>query len=88
VRIVEYRSEVIKLLNEYLEKIRDGIDFNDDHTVREITEAIKRRTPKSKHQDLETILCVFEEAKYSLHPINRLHYEQFYSAEMKSLEAL
>jgi transglutaminase-like putative cysteine protease len=88
VRIVEYRSEVIKLLNEYLEKVRDRIDFNDDHTVREITEAIKRRTPKSKHQDLETILCVFEEAKYSLHPINRLHYEQFYSAEMKSLEAL
>ena len=86
VRIVAYRSEVIKLLNEYLERVRKERDFSDKHTVREIIEAIKLRTPKSKHQDLETLVDLFEEAEYSLHPINREYYERFYSAETRSLE--
>jgi transglutaminase-like putative cysteine protease len=88
VRIVEYRNEVIRLLNEYFENVKDDVDFGNKNTVREIVEAIKLRTPKSKHQALETIVNIFEEAEYSLHPINRVDYERFYSAETKSLEAV
>jgi transglutaminase-like putative cysteine protease len=87
VRIVEYKYEIIRLLNEYLEKIRDEIDFDDRNTVREIVEEIKLRTPESRHRDLETIVRVFEEAEYSLHPIDRADYELFYSSETRSLEA-
>jgi hypothetical protein len=88
VRIVSYRSEVIGLLNEYLERVREKSVFSDKHTVREIIDALKLRTPKSRHQDLETLADVFEEAEYSLHNIGRDHYERLYSAEMRGLEAL
>ena len=87
VRIAVYRSEVISLLNEYLEKVREKSDFSDKHTVREIVDALKLRSPKSRHQDLETLADVFEEAEYSLHSISREYYERFYSAEMRVLEA-
>jgi len=86
VKIVVYRSEVIGLLNEYLEKVREKSGFSDKHTVREIVDALKLRSPKSRHQDLETLADVFEEAEYSLHSIVREHYERFYSAEMRVLE--
>ena len=81
IRVVEYRDEIIDLFNaKFKEAGRRFKALRDNHTAREIMEHLKKETPAQAHGAIGEMVFLFEEANYSLHPVQRGLYERFYKA--------
>ncbi len=81
IRIVDYREEVVNLLNEMITKLQiPEIEVNPKMTAREIESILKTKLGTVPEETIRNITSVFEEANYSLHPVNRHSYEKMYLA--------
>jgi hypothetical protein len=88
-RVVDYREEVVSLFNKKFREARERFkSLRDNHTARELMEYLKRETPEAAHQSLEDMVFLFEEASYSLHPVQRGVYVRFYKAMARYEEAV
>jgi hypothetical protein len=81
VRIVDYREEIVALFNDLVEQFRAaGIRINDEYTPRKIQYLVAAANAGVPEKALEDATYCFEETDYSLHAINRRHYEMMYLA--------
>jgi transglutaminase-like putative cysteine protease len=88
VRVVDYREEVVKLFNSKFKEARERFKaVRENHTARELMEYLEKETPAATHSALEEMVFLFEEANYSLHPVQRGLYERFYRAMIGFEEA-
>ncbi len=88
-RIVDYREEIVRLFNQEFSESQDRFKATrPDLTARELYEALKEGTPREAHQHLWEMVQLFEEAKYSLHPIDRSHYTRYIRASQQYRRAL
>ena len=88
VRVVDYREEVVRLFNSKFKEARERFKaVKENHTARELMEYLKGETPAATHSALEEMVFLFEEANYSLHPVQRGLYERFYIAMIGFEEA-
>jgi hypothetical protein len=78
VRVVDYREEIIRLYNEFLEKLVEyGIRPRNEMTAQEIESLILRMNDFSS-EALRKVTTCFEKAEYSNHPLTREDYEAMY----------
>jgi hypothetical protein len=87
--IVDYREEIVRLYNAFLSEVRGRSSLiPEDATPREV-EGIMVSRPLALSAGsgqaldeiaLDDFISAFEEADYSLHPIERRHYERAYRA--------
>lgn len=78
VRVVDYREEIIRLYNEFLEKlVEHGIRPRNEMTAQEIESLILRMNDFSSAA-LRKVTTCFEKAEYSNHPLTREDYEAMY----------
>jgi hypothetical protein len=88
-RIVDYREEVIKLYNEFLEHMKDrDVVLRDDMTPREALREISKNINETMRGYASIIIEVFEKAEYSTRRIQRDDYVKTYMARHGFLEAL
>jgi transglutaminase-like putative cysteine protease len=88
-RIVDYRIEIIRLYNLQFKEAKDQYkDVKENYTARELLNYLKTLHTPEVHFHLEKMTHVFEEADYSLHPINRSDYVNFYLAWHEYKETL
>jgi hypothetical protein len=81
VRIVDYREEIVRLYNELLGLLKNrGLVLNPKMTVREVETRLTRAFPSLPNSVTATLVSIFEEANYSLHPITRGSYVEMYRA--------
>lgn len=81
IRIVNYREEVVRLYNEMLVSLKlQGIALTIKMTARDVERLLKMNLPAVSGETVETLIAVFEEANYSLHPISRSAYEKMFLA--------
>ena len=73
-KIVDYREEIVALYHSFLEYLKGrGVSIVENATPREVQElALQLKVDKRM---VENIIRSFEEAQYSIHPINRKHYK-------------
>ena len=57
-----------------------GLSLSTKMTVREVENRLRKTFPGLSSEVTESIVSVFEEAEYSLHPITRSAYEKMYRA--------
>jgi transglutaminase-like putative cysteine protease len=89
IRIVDYREEIIDLYNSLIEWLcRLRIDISPEATPREVKEAVIHSFKRITAEALNDVILCFEEADYSLHPVNRKNYLTMYLAqkEIRSCE--
>jgi len=80
IRIVDYREEIMRLYNSRFLKWAEKLGVETaNKTPEEIMLSIHGKTEKMTKL-VEKATLIFEEAKYSLHLIERRHYEEFYLA--------
>lgn len=85
IRIVDYREEIVRLYNVFLQRIsQEGIELKENMTAREIEYKILRRGNFNPCNVREVTDC-FEKAEYSNHSIMRGNYESMYLA-LKELQ--
>lgn len=82
-RIVDYREEAVRLFNSYLAPFRTAGVLPKDATPREAEVVLVSRQLVGEVRALDTLITVFEEANYSLHPITRRQYERAFTAHTK-----
>jgi hypothetical protein len=81
VRIVDYREEIVRLYNQLLGLLKNrGIALNPKMTVREVGTLLTKAFPSLPTSVTGTLVAIFEEANYSLHPISRRSYTEMYMA--------
>jgi hypothetical protein len=81
VRIVVYREEIVRLYNEILASLKQkGLSLTPKMTVREVEGRLQQAYPSLPNDVTSTLVGVFEEANYSLHPIARPAYEKMFKA--------
>lgn len=81
VRIVDYREEVVRLYNEMLAYLKtQGISLSVKMTVRDLVRHLEKTIPTLPGEVIDSLVSVFEEANYSLHPIGRSAYEKMFLA--------
>jgi hypothetical protein len=81
VRIVDYREEIVSLYNEMLASLESqDFSFTPRMTVREVEARLWQVYPALSSGITNTLVTVFEEANYSLHPIARPAYEKMFRA--------
>ena len=87
-RVVEYREEIVRLYNEFLDwaRARIGSDL-DQATPREVELMLVTSGTRVPQKSLDELISRFEEADYSEHPIARRHYESMYRAWRAVVEA-
>ena len=87
-RIVDFREEIVRLYNVFLEwaASRAGAAV-DQMTPREVELLIVSRGLPVPQKSLDELISRFEEADYSEHPIARRHYESMYRAWRAVVEA-
>ncbi len=79
VRIVDYREEIVRLYNEMLASLKiHGVLLIPKMTAREVETRLMKAFPSLSSNITSTLVSVFEEANYSLHPISRPAYEQMF----------
>ena len=80
-RVVEYREEIVRLYNAFLDwaRARIGSDL-DQATPREVELMLVTSGTRVPQKSLDELISRFEEADYSEHPIARRHYESMYRA--------
>ena len=77
-RVVDYREEIIRLYNEFLERLSGhGINARKEMTAREI-QSLLLRIGDFIAEVLDEVTTFFEKAKYSNHLLTRNHYEIMY----------
>ncbi len=77
-RVVDYGEEIIRLYNEFLERLSDyGINARKEMTAREI-QSLLLRMGDFVAEALDEVTTFFEKAKYSDHLLTRNHYEIMY----------
>jgi len=78
-RIVDYREEIVALYHSFLEHLRGrDISIAEDATPREVQQLAVQT--KINEKTVEKIVRCFEEAQYSIHPIDREHYKTAWHA--------
>jgi hypothetical protein len=81
VRIVDYREEIVRLYNEMLLSLKSqGLSLTPKMTAREVEIRLRKGSPSLSSDISNTLVSVFEEANYSLHPIARSAYEKMFKA--------
>ena len=87
-RVVEYREEIVRLYNTFLDwaRARIGSDL-DQATPREVELMLVTSGTRVHQRSLDELTSRFEEADYSEHPIARRHYESMYRAWRAVVEA-
>lgn len=81
VRIIDYREEIVRLYNEMLASLKShGFSLTPEMTVREVEIRLGKAYPALSVNTTYTLVSVFEEANYSLHPIARPAYEIMFMA--------
>ena len=87
-RVVEYREEIVRLYNAFLDwaRARIGSDL-DQATPREVELMLVTSGTPVPQKSLDELISRFEEADYSEHPIARRHYESMYRAWRAVVEA-
>jgi hypothetical protein len=81
VRIVDYREEIVRLYNEMVGSVKgQGLTLSSKMTVREVENRLRKAFPDLSSEITSSLISVFEEANYSLHPVSRPEYEKMYRA--------
>ncbi len=79
VRIVDYREEIVRLYNEMLAALKSqGFPLTSKMTAREVEIRLGKAYPTLSADTTNSLVSVFEEANYSLHPIARSAYERMF----------
>jgi len=79
-RVVDYREEIINLYKEFLKFVNQKFaGIEDEMTAREI-ESLLLSAGESDADNLQKVTDCFELTEYSLHSIERKHYETFYQS--------
>lgn len=78
--IVDYRQEVVRLFNDFLDRHRKSAGIAASMTPRGAEAVLVARSLISDQAALDALVTAFEEADYSEHPIARYHYERAYRA--------
>ncbi|MFC1957195.1 hypothetical protein ACFLX0_00045 [Chloroflexota bacterium] len=82
VRIVDYREEMVNLFEALANWFRNlGIELGVKLTPREIEYRVLNAGKGIPERDMDRVVSCFEEADYSLHSINRSHYQTIYLAQ-------
>lgn len=80
-RIVEFREEIVRLYNAFLDWAKERADdMTEQSTPREVEVVLVSRGLPVPQKALDELISRFEEADYSEHPIARRHYEAMYRA--------
>jgi len=86
-RIVDYREEIINLFEALVNWFRNlGIELDMKLTPREIESQVLNVGKDIPEKAMDKAVSCFEEADYSLHLINRSHYQDTYLAQMEIKE--
>ncbi|MBA7654196.1 hypothetical protein ES703_62072 [subsurface metagenome] len=86
-RIVDYREEIVSLFEALVNWFRNlGIELDMKLTPREIEYRVLNAGKDMPAKDMDKVVSCFEEADYSLHPINRSHYQAMYLAQREIRE--
>jgi len=81
-RIVDYREEMVNLFEALVNWFRNlGIKLGVKLTPREIEYRVLNTGRGIPERDMDRVVSCFEEADYSLHSINRSHYQTMYLAQ-------
>ena len=87
-RVVDYREEIVRLYNVFLDWARERTESAiDQATPREVELMLVTRGTRVPQKSLDELISRFEEADYSEHPIARRHYESMYRAWRDVVEA-
>ena len=80
-RVVDFREEIVRLYNVFLEWVGERIDgLTDQTTPREAEVLVVTSGVPVDERSLEEVIARFEEADYSEHEIGRRQYESMYRA--------
>ena len=75
--MVDYREEIVDLYNSFKQRLqKHGIEIKEHTTPREIEAKVLAAKPDISPGVLDRFISIFEEADYSLHPVNRSNYAQ------------
>ena len=86
-RVVDFRAEIVRLYNSFLEWARAGTGSAlDKATPREVELMLVSSSLHVSQKSLDELISRFEEADYSEHPIARRHYETMYRAWREVVE--
>ena len=86
-RVVDFREEIIRLYNLFLEWAGDNSDRIDElSTPREVEQILVGEGLTIDDKALDEVISLFEEADYSEHFIARRHYERMFRAWRKIVE--
>ncbi|MFC1942232.1 transglutaminase domain-containing protein [Chloroflexota bacterium] len=87
VHIVDYREEIVSLFEALVSWFRNlGIDLNVKLTPCEIAYRVLNTGKDISEKDVDQAVSCFEEADYSLHSIDRSHYQAMYLAQREIRE--
>jgi hypothetical protein len=82
IRIVDYREEIVHLFRALVNWFRGiGIELDAELTPREIQRRVLDAGARVPEGPLDRAVSCFEEADYSLHPVDRGSYEDMYLAQ-------
>lgn len=89
-KVVDYREEIVSLYNQFITKCKlHDEDIKKELTPREIKEKIVRNSKWNiLLGDLNIIIRCFEEAQYSVHPIDRENYVKMFLAKRRVEEVI
>ena len=80
-RVVEFRAEIVRLYNDFLEWSQVRVTgISDQATPREVESTLVTSGLPIDQRHLDEVISRFEEADYSEHPITRQQYESMYRA--------
>ncbi len=87
-RVVEFREEIVRLYNDFVDWARTQVDgIYDQTTPHEIERTLVDEGSPVDEEALDELVSRFEEADYSEHPISRRHYEAMLRAWRSVVEA-
>gem|GEM_PF-2793120 len=82
IRIVDYREEIVDLFRNLVNWFREvGTELDAELTPREIQHRVLDAGARVPERPLDRAVSCFEEADYSLHPVDRGSYEEMYLAQ-------
>lgn len=89
VKIVDYREEIVELFR-YIKDwfVEKGLSFPLEATPRELQEIVSASNLGISEDVLVRLVEFFEEADYSLHPVNRESYLRMYLAQREIKESV
>ena len=79
-RVVDFREEIVRLYNDYLDWAEGQMPSASGRTPRELEAILSSSGLSLDYRAVDEIISRFEEADYSEHPIGRRQYEAMYRA--------